>query len=826
MDAKLIHNGEITKNNAANIENNPLTINELTPRETAKNEAAKTRTHLPIPFDKARLNLPVTIFKGDGKIPTTKQVKPIEKTTLGAFLATMQKADPLSIEVANNLKNAYVSYKETGDKKPYDALKINLEAVTFGDYDYRKDEKCLTYYGLLGADVDGYDSVLEKDLDFEHFKTNPYVLAAFNSPGTYGLRLLIVSDATFETHKTTYKALLNHLSEFANLKIGKPKREEEQVVHLDATTINPSQLWFFTHTTDVYLNVESDVFTPSVLTATDTATVETTPSVTAATDTAATSKTFKKPHTHDGTLSDADKIAACMEMAKTRNISDGDTNPYVFQVSCIALEHGVTSESLLSYFSSYYAYRNFDKSEFFEKIQKPIDSAAKRTHQKYTDAQLFKYLKNGDPSVIGPVTKVATATPSVPKAKTAKIKPETTTNDGDASDGDGGELSDETDGKTPKIVLIEQYLTRRYDLRNNVVSNDVEISKRGKNRFETVNEDELIVEILKTGLNGVEKPLMSLLRSKYPKPYNPLKAYFEDVNAKYQWKNGDFDHIGHLASHVTTTDQYFFNTQFKKMLCRVVACAVGHIPFNKQCLTFVGKQNDGKTSFVRFLMPKILNDYIKENLDFDKDGRLALCQNLIINLDELASLSKNDINQVKTYFTVETVKDRPPYGKKPISFKRTASFFASTNNSEFLTDETGNVRWLVFGIDGFNFSYRQNVDINAVWSQAYALLLSGFECQMTNDELAHSEKNNQQFKRSYTELELLQSKFLPSKKDEPNAVFMTANEIKEELEIGHTNRKLYHVTVGKALRDSNFERVTKKTTGSYSLYGFYVVRIE
>lgn len=811
MDAKLNTLGETTKKNVVEKENNLLTINELTPHEAAKNEAAKTRIHLPIPFGAERLNLPVTIFKG-------VKSKTGEKTTLKAFFDALPNGDPLSISTAESLKTAYLTYQETGNKDPYNKIKETLNGVVFGDYATRTDANCTAYYGLLGMDIDGYNDGLEMSWDLETLKKNPFVFAAFPSPSGHGLRVLVLTDSTFETHKATYKNLLAYLSDYLNI-----TTDSDKTPHLDAATSNPCRLWFFTHTTDVYLNLDSQVYTPSVFAATEPKTTAT-----------ATKNDVKKPQKNDVVLTESDKIAACAEMVKAFN-TNGGRNNFIYNLACKCVEHGVTSDAILNHCLTAYAAEDFTKDE----IKKTVNSAVKRvTFGKYTDAQLLKYLKNGDPSVIGPVNKAATATPaasnaatmaatpSVSKAKTAKIKPETTATDGDASNDDGDELSDETDGKTPKIVLIEQYLTKRYDLRNNVVSNDVEISKRGKNQFETINEDELIVEILKTGLNGVEKPLMSLLRSKYPKPYNPLKAYFEDVNAKYQWKNGDFDHIGHLASHVKTTDQYFFNAQFKKMLCRVVACAIGKIPFNKQCLTLVGKQNDGKTSFVRFLMPLILANYIKENLDFDKDGRLALCQNLIINLDELASLSKNDINQVKTYFTVETVKDRPPYGKKPISFKRTASFFASTNNSEFLTDETGNVRWLVFEIDGFNFSYRQNVDIDAVWSQAYALIMSGFECQMTSDELAHSEKNNQRFKRSYTELELLQSKFLPSKKDEPHAVFMTATEIKEDLEIGHTNRKLYHVSVAKALRDSNFERLTRKTTGSYSIYGYYVVRID
>lgn len=801
MDAKLNTFHETTKKNVVEKENNPLIVNGLDPAL----QAEKTCINLAVPYGAARLNVPVCICKGIAP-------KVVKKTTLGDFIKSLSNGDPLSISTSESLKNAYFSYRATGDKKPYDAIKQGLNGVVFGEFSTRKDNDCTVYIGLMGLDIDGYNDPVDMSFDLSEFKKNPYVFAAFPSPSNHGLRVLVWTDSTFETHKATYKSLLSFMSNTLNI-----STDKDQKPHLDGATFNPSRLWFFTHTTDVYVNLDSQVFTPSVLAATDTQ------AATVATSKPAKSD-VKKPHTHDGTLTDAQKIDACTEMSKQRNKTDGthDRNNFVFNTACLCFEHGVTSDAILSHFTTAYSAEDFTAAE----IKKTVNSAEKKAQFGiYTDAQLMKYIKNGDPSVSqptatpGPVNKVTkatatpgtssaatmAATPSVSKAKTPTIEP---TTDGDASD-DEDEFNEDFEGKTPKIVLIEQYLNKRYDLRNNVVSNDVEISKRGKNQFEPVNESELICELLRTGLNGVDKPLMSLLNSKYPTKYHPLMAYFETVNAQYQWKTGDIDHIGNLANHVKTTDQYFFNAQFKKMLVRVVACAIGKIPFNKQCLTFVGKQNDGKTSFVRFLMPSLLGDYIKENLDFDKDGRLALCQNLIINLDELASLSRNDINQVKTYFTVETVKDRPPYGKKPISFKRTASFFASTNNSEFLTDETGNVRWLVFEIDGFNFSYRQNVDIDAVWSQAYALLMSGFECQMTADEIAHSEMNNNRFKRAYIELELLQERFEPAEKDDEGAVFRLSTQMLTTLTNENTLKLNGHF-FAKALREGGFKKVQNR----------------
>ena len=138
-------------------------------------------------------------------------------------------------------------------------------------------------------------------------------------------------------------------------------------------------------------------------------------------------------------------------------------------------------------------------------------------------------------------------------------------------------------------------------------------------------------------------------------------------------------------------------------------------------------------------------------------------------------MNRGDLDQIKSLFSTDSVKERLPYARTPAKFKRTASFFGSTNKNEFLTDETGNVRWLIIEIDEIDFSYDECVDMDAVWSQAYSLLKSGFVYQITKDEMQKSEQNNQKFKRACIELELLQQRFEPCDKDDKDAVFMLSS---------------------------------------------------
>ena len=121
------------------------------------------------------------------------------------------------------------------------------------------------------------------------------------------------------------------------------------------------------------------------------------------------------------------------------------------------------------------------------------------------------------------------------------------------------------------------------------------------------------------------------------------------------------------------------------MLVRTIACALLDGVFNKQAFILVHeKQNSGKSTFCRWLCPDILKNYIAENISTDKDSHIALCENLLINMDELSTLGKSEINTLKSLFSKDTIKVRRPFEKKAISVARRASFIGSTNNSEFL----------------------------------------------------------------------------------------------------------------------------------------------
>lgn len=323
---------------------------------------------------------------------------------------------------------------------------------------------------------------------------------------------------------------------------------------------------------------------------------------------------------------------------------------------------------------------------------------------------------------------------------------------------------------------------------------------------------------------------MTLLKSSFVPKYDPFEEYFESLPP---WDDSMPDYIKTLSNYVQVKERKWFDLQFKKMLVRMVALSLGKTPFNKHCFTIKSGQNDGKTTFLRFLCPPKLNNYIAEQIDIhDKDGKLALCQNFIINLDELSQFAKQDINKTKALFTLAQYKARLPYDKKPSVHKRRASFLATTNDDQFLVDETGSIRWLVFEIEGINHDkggingYNQNINIDLVYSQAYSLLKKGFDYQLTKEEIRKSENNNNNKHQIRTfEQELIQTVFRPSNSEEDGSEFLTSSEIKIRLD-KLTKHNTSVMKIGKAMKKLGFIRSQKRVkVGLYPVWGYHIFSI-
>ena len=270
-----------------------------------------------------------------------------------------------------------------------------------------------------------------------------------------------------------------------------------------------------------------------------------------------------------------------------------------------------------------------------------------------------------------------------------------------------------------------------------------------------------------------------IIESDFYPDYNPLREYLDSLPA---W-DGVTDHIDQLAStvHVTGCTQEMHNRFFKKWMVAMVAAWLDDGTTNHEILTYIGEQGKYKTSFMTHLLPPALDKYfaIKHfNHSMSKDDRLALTELALIDLEELDNLRPDAVNLLKAVTTDPAINLRPVWERYALRRQHIASFCGTGNNPRFLTDLSGNRRWLAFMVDSIDSPWERTTDYDGIYAQAYALWQQGFRYWFDDEENAELERHNRQFEEPNIEEELILT-YLRQPYGEEVGEFLTATRIIE-----------------------------------------------
>lgn len=379
--------------------------------------------------------------------------------------------------------------------------------------------------------------------------------------------------------------------------------------------------------------------------------------------------------------------------------------------------------------------------------------------------------------------------------------------------------------KKSKVSEVKNYLSLKYDFRKNIFTDKVEYKSKKQKQYKELNISDLIVEIWEVFAQTLigENIVKTILESSFVPIYNPIHDYFENLQSP---SNTSKDYINELSNFIefdTREEKERFKIQFKKFFVRSIAQTYQqHI--NKQCLVLVGEKEDtGKSTFLRFLMPTSLKEYYSEYIDFNgKDDQLALNQNFIINIDELKSLNKEKANTIKSFFSMENVKLRKAYGRNVNNYKRYANFVGSTNNHDFLVDGVGSVRWLCFGeVIKIDFSYKQKINIDNVWWQAYQLYKNDFNYEVSQNEKTESNEINKKYEEQ-TDEDAFLLQYFEADEEKNEANFITSSNITLTIEKYLQSKKLNSRKMGKSLTKFNFPKGKQYIKDKkYNISGYY-----
>ena len=222
---------------------------------------------------------------------------------------------------------------------------------------------------------------------------------------------------------------------------------------------------------------------------------------------------------------------------------------------------------------------------------------------------------------------------------------------------------------------------------------------------------------------------------------------------------------------------------FKKWFVAMVASWMKDEVVNHQVLVLIGRQGIYKTTWLEHLIPPHLRAYackLANSNDLNKDERLRIAEFGLISLDEIDSMNNRELNQLKSVITATDVNERAAYAYTKERRVRLASFCASGNRRDFLTDITGNRRWLPFEVESIQNPFYTILPYERMYAQAWALAQDPlFSYWFDLDEIEVLEEHNQHFRDESNEEQLLPILFdVPA---EGKGEFMTTAQISERL---------------------------------------------
>ena len=389
----------------------------------------------------------------------------------------------------------------------------------------------------------------------------------------------------------------------------------------------------------------------------------------------------------------------------------------------------------------------------------------------------------------------------------------------------GGGGGSRGDSKTATVEEIKSFLDGHISLRFNEITSRVEYEIPADNtdahRFIPVNDR--IVNSLWSQMSTITRvniqDMYRVIESDYVPVFNPFKAYLNNLCQSVK-SVGDRDYIHELAQTVRVKggeqEQMLWHLYLKKWLVGMVASWLSDDVVNNVILVLIGEQGAYKTTWFNYLLPPPLKQYFytKTNANrMSKDDILTLAQYALVCCEELDTMRPAELNQLKAAVTMPSIDERAAYAHYHEHRKHIASFCGTGNNTQFLSDPTGNRRWLPFEVESIVSPRDHPFHYEGIYSQALALYKSGFQYWFTKEEIQELNRHNRQFETPHLEHELVDLYFRRPT-DSELGEFMSVARALQMISNG-ISQKLSAVNVGRAFSDLGFKRVRTNSSRGF-----------
>jgi predicted P-loop ATPase len=136
-----------------------------------------------------------------------------------------------------------------------------------------------------------------------------------------------------------------------------------------------------------------------------------------------------------------------------------------------------------------------------------------------------------------------------------------------------------------------------------------------------------------------------------------------------------------------------------------------------------------------------------------KDAAMQTCGVWGIEMAELDSMSKSEVSKAKAFITRTTDRFRPPYGRRLIESKRSCVFWGTTNQDEYLRDETGGRRFWPLQVGDLTLEELRAAR-DQLWAEADVMYAAGTKWWLTDANVlagAETEQLSRQVSEAWDE---------------------------------------------------------------------------
>ena len=381
-------------------------------------------------------------------------------------------------------------------------------------------------------------------------------------------------------------------------------------------------------------------------------------------------------------------------------------------------------------------------------------------------------------------------------------------------------------GKRPSVtreqdtaLRLEEFLKRRYEIRYNSMTDDLEYRERNSTRFCFTSLDKrarnsIAIHALKEGIQAWDRDIDRFLHSEYVPVYNPVEEYLYELG---EWDGRD--RIRELADRVVCRHPHWRDL-FYRWFLSMVAHWLGRDKQHGNATTpvLIGPQGYRKSTFCRILLPPELRFGYTDSLDFSskRDAERYLGRFFLVNLDEFDQISVHQQAFLKHLLQKPSASLRKPYGTSILEVRRYASFIATSNHKDLLSDLSGNRRFICVEVTA-PIDTNISVNYDQLYAQAFHAVMHGERYWLDDADEALLKESNEEFRQISPLEHLLLGCFSMASPEAGDGEWLMTMEVfnhlqantREKLPIG----KLNHI--GRLLKKWN---VPNKRTDKGSLY--------